>query len=218
MKRIGPVAQAWYKWKALRLPWRKRFFVGYDLQGNTFWEFRLTTRGGGDTSGRDSTAAGAASSERWRRIVHYPRSTHYSDVKVSPLWHQWLRHTRPDAPSLAEQRGDVARQERVKRLAAEADARWDAKPRVMESPEDVAARAALLDPQGSAPAAAAAVAAAEGEVPSDEQRQQQQQQQQQTARSGGHAPEHDPWAKGRAQGPGEKWQPAAWAPTAARKR
>ena len=28
MKRIGPVAQAWYKWKALRLPWRKRFFVG----------------------------------------------------------------------------------------------------------------------------------------------------------------------------------------------
>lgn len=27
-KRIGPIAQAWYKWKALRLPWRKRFLVG----------------------------------------------------------------------------------------------------------------------------------------------------------------------------------------------
>jgi hypothetical protein len=25
---IGPVARAWYKWKALRLPWRKRFLVG----------------------------------------------------------------------------------------------------------------------------------------------------------------------------------------------
>lgn len=25
---IGPVARAWYRWKALRLPWRKRFLVG----------------------------------------------------------------------------------------------------------------------------------------------------------------------------------------------
>ncbi|PNY24109.1 Uncharacterized protein TCAP_05950, partial [Tolypocladium capitatum] len=103
-KRIGPIAQAWYRWKALRLPWRKRFFIGHDLHGNTYWEFRLT-RGADD---------GAAShGERWRRIVTYPRSTHLSDVSVSPLWHQWLRHTRPDAPSLAEQRGDVVRQERV---------------------------------------------------------------------------------------------------------
>lgn len=27
-KRTGPFAQAWYKWKALRLPWRKRFLIG----------------------------------------------------------------------------------------------------------------------------------------------------------------------------------------------
>ncbi|PWI74659.1 hypothetical protein PCL_07973 [Purpureocillium lilacinum] len=234
MKRIGPVAQAWYKWKALRLPWRKRFFVGYDLQGNTFWEFRLTTRGGSDTSLDPS-----ASSERWRRIVHYPRSTHYSDVKVSPLWHQWLRHTRPDAPSLAEQRADVSRQERTKVLAAQADARWEAKPRVMEAPEDAAARIAPT------PAAAAADAVPEGGAGEQQQQQQPQtaESEQQTVQSeqqspaeqtqtgpdaaakrkaaasaAAATPENDPWAKARAQGPSEKWQPAAWTPTAAKKR
>ncbi|KAM3444793.1 hypothetical protein NHJ13734_001143, partial [Beauveria thailandica] len=41
---IGPIGQAWLRWKSLRLPWRKRFLVGFDLQGNTYWEFRLTTR------------------------------------------------------------------------------------------------------------------------------------------------------------------------------
>ncbi|GJN68839.1 hypothetical protein VFPFJ_05515 [Purpureocillium lilacinum] len=223
MKRIGPVAQAWYKWKALRLPWRKRFFVGYDLQGNTFWEFRLTTRGGSDTSLDPS-----ASSERWRRIVHYPRSTHYSDVKVSPLWHQWLRHTRPDAPSLAEQRADVSRQERTKVLAAQADARWEAKPRVMEAPEDAAARIA---PAGPVAAVGQEQQQKQQDAESEQQAARSEQQQpaeQETgsaavkgkgaAASPAAAPENDPWAKARAQGPSEKWQPAAWTPTAAKKR
>lgn len=39
---------------------------------------------------------------------------------------------RRDPPSLEEQTGDVVRQQRMKYLAAEADARWEAKPRVME--------------------------------------------------------------------------------------
>lgn len=30
-KSIGPFAQAWYKWKALRLPWRRRFLIGMFL-------------------------------------------------------------------------------------------------------------------------------------------------------------------------------------------
>lgn len=32
-RRIGPLAQAWHAWKALRLPWRKRFFVGEPRPG-----------------------------------------------------------------------------------------------------------------------------------------------------------------------------------------
>ncbi|PHH63938.1 hypothetical protein CDD81_5157 [Ophiocordyceps australis] len=121
-KRAGLLAQAWFRWKALRLPWRKRFFVGQDINGNSFWEFRLTTRG--DASGPNM--------ERWRRIVDYPRSTPYSDIKVSPLWHQWLRHCRDEPPSLAEQRQDLLRQQQIKLLAAEADARWNAKPRLVD--------------------------------------------------------------------------------------
>ncbi|RMJ12057.1 hypothetical protein CDV36_008314 [Fusarium kuroshium] len=187
---IGPIARAWYRWKALRLPWRKRFLMGYDLQGNTYWEFRLTR--------------GLEGSERWRRIVNYPRSTHYSSVKVSPQWHQWLRHTRQDPPTLEEQQGDVVRQVRMKKLAAEADARWEAKPRVMEAPG--AAPAPLLSSAqaGSPPQqdvgrerqAPAATKEVEDEVEKSD----------------------DPWAKAKAKGPGESWQPTAWNPTATRKR
>ncbi|KAM5351487.1 hypothetical protein ACJ41O_004210 [Fusarium nematophilum] len=188
-KQVGPVAQAWYKWKALRLPWRKRFLMGYDLQGNTYWEFRLTR--------------GAESNERWRRIVKYPRSAHYSSVKVSPQWHQWLRHTRQEPPSVEEQHGDVARQVRMRQLAAEADARWEAKPRVMEAPE--ATPAPLLSPASASPS---------------EQGIGQVEQAATSSRDVEQAVEKndDPWAKAKASGPGETWQPTAWDPTVAKKR
>lgn len=93
--------------------------LGLDLQGNTFWEFRDLRHG-------PSSAAA-----RWRRIVH-PGATsaipsgrgHYADLRLSPAWHQWLRHARADPPTLPEQRADVARIERVGRLAREAEQRW----------------------------------------------------------------------------------------------
>jgi NADH dehydrogenase [ubiquinone] 1 alpha subcomplex assembly factor 2 len=89
-----------------------------------------------------------------RRIVQYPASTHYSDIKISPQWHQWLRHTRSNPPSLTEQSQDIIRQQNLKVLAAEADARWAAKPSFLDSPGQ--ARAQLLsimevkDPEGNA--------------------------------------------------------------------
>ncbi|KZZ97599.1 NADH:ubiquinone oxidoreductase, 17.2kDa subunit [Moelleriella libera RCEF 2490] len=218
MPKVGPLAQIWYRWKALRLPWRKRFFVernravekpfyvpgvallvpqtltysfprpfsvsddaGYDLQGNTFWEFRLSS----DT--------------RWRRIVKYPRSTPYSQVAVTPLWHQWLRHTRAEPPSLEEQTGDVVRQERMKFLAKEADERWEAKPRVMESSSPTARPAALLGEEGSL-------------LPPKKKKSREKQQQSRDGGDGG----HDPWARAREaqQGQGETWQPTSWTPPA----
>lgn len=129
--------KAWLKWKSMRLPWRKRFLVGQsrpsvfpcsspqltltglDLQGNTYWEFRDTLSPG-----------------RMRRIVDYPPSVQYSDVSshITPAWHQWLRHTRKGAPTLAEQELDVLRQKRVKVLAAQADKRWEAKGRLVGGP------------------------------------------------------------------------------------
>ncbi|KAL5094425.1 hypothetical protein Trisim1_007011 [Trichoderma cf. simile WF8] len=179
-KSIGPFAQAWYKWKALRLPWRRRFLIGFDLKGNTFWEFR-NTRGTKE------------SGERWRRIVSYPRSTHYSEVKVSPQWHQWLRHTRREPPTLEEQHEEVARQERMKYLAAEADARWEAKPRVMEAPREELPLAKERAPADEASAASPQTKKTEK------------------------TDENDPWARAKAQGPGEKWQPTAWNPAAAKR-
>lgn len=48
---------------------------------------------------------------------------------------QWLRHTRFDPPTLDEQRQDVARQERMKVLALQADQRWAAKPSALDAPD-----------------------------------------------------------------------------------
>jgi NADH dehydrogenase [ubiquinone] 1 alpha subcomplex assembly factor 2 len=110
---------------------------------------------------------------------------------------------RRDPPSLEEQTGDVVRQERMKYLAAEADARWEAKPRVME---DVAGRHAL--PAGEETAAEETRAEMEHDAQEVHQK--------------GQDKSDDPWAKAKAkakaQGPGEKWQPAAWSPSAAKKR
>ena len=49
-------------------------------------------------------------------------------------WHQWLRHTRDDAPSIQEQQYDVSRQAMMKQLAAEADERWKSAPSYLDAP------------------------------------------------------------------------------------
>lgn len=65
-KAPGALKQIWYKWKTLRLPWRRQFLAGSDLSGNTFWEFK-----------------DALNAQRFRRIVKYSKAGHYSDVKIS---------------------------------------------------------------------------------------------------------------------------------------
>lgn len=112
----------------------------------------------------------------------------YSEVQVSPLWHQWLRQTRDQPPSLAEQREDVRRQERVKLLAAQADARWESKPRVAGGPVDAlpdgAQRPGTAPPQPPGRA-------------------------QETAKAPG---KDAPGPNAKSRGPGEDWQPAPWNP------
>ncbi|KAL7821483.1 hypothetical protein V8C44DRAFT_10481 [Trichoderma aethiopicum] len=218
-KQIGPFAQAWYKWKALRLPWRRRFLIGFDLQGNTFWEFRHH-RGAQDAG------------ERWRRIVDYPRSTHLSQVKVSPQWHQWLRHARRDPPSLEEQQAEVARQERIKLLAAQADARWEAKPRVMEDPRARAAPELELRPRererrtrrlplaGEEDGGVMKAAETEDISRTSAEPTRLDRTEDETPRAKPKVKQDvkDPWTRAAPHGPGEQWQPAAWDPSAAKKR
>lgn len=196
--RISPILEAWYKWKSLRLPWRKRFLIGRDLQGYTYWEFREQR---GDGPGR------------FRRIVHYPRSTYLSDVKVSPLWHQWLRHTREHPPSLEEQSSEVVRQERMKLLAAQADARWEAKPRVMDAPGQATGQPLpALNTAQRQPIAPELESVNATTTESTESIPTQSTPNTSAAKK---KYGHDPWEQ--AKGPGEAWQPQAWVPPAGKK-
>ncbi|KAJ9155129.1 hypothetical protein NKR23_g2248 [Pleurostoma richardsiae] len=223
-KQISPILRAWYNWKALRLPWRKRFLVGLDLHGNTYWEFRDQRLG--------PAAADDPAAVRWRRIVKYARATPYADVKVSPQWHQWLRHTRPDPPSLDEQAADVARQEQLKVLAAAADARWAAKESLVQAPGRGQPVEGLPDAPGQPMGHAVPAFDTErerGPTPRDWPREgeteknaiesadvveaeprsrasvSQSQGQQQEAQ--------DPWKRHQPSGPSERWQPKGWDPS-----
>ncbi|PSR94381.1 hypothetical protein BD289DRAFT_363430 [Coniella lustricola] len=203
-RQISPLLRSWYKWKALRLPWRRRFLVGLDLQGNTFWEFREAR---GDPRPGEPV--------RWRRIVQYPRDTHYGEVKVSPQWHQWLRNTRERPPTIQEQHAEVHRQTRMKYLAAEADARWEAKPRLMDAPGEVNGQPVptLESRIGGDAAAAAAAATARNSGPeagstrSDPVASPPKKRQE----------KEDPWKKHRSAGPSEAWQPQGWNPNTSKR-
>ncbi|KAH6720360.1 hypothetical protein BKA61DRAFT_470902 [Leptodontidium sp. MPI-SDFR-AT-0119] len=215
--------KAWFRWKALKLPWRKRFLVGLDLQGNTFWEFH---------------DALSVDKQRMRRIVQYPPSTHYSEIKISPQWHQWLRHTRREPPSLTEQSQDLVRQRNLKILAAQADARWAAKPSLLDAPERSRSLPVLeaQDPGGAGQVEGstgilaeglgeetAKSAVGEGEVEEvqgtdgirhrfDERLGQEEKRPKEEEKKS-----EDPWKNARG-GPSEEWQPQAWTGSVAARR
>lgn len=63
------------RWNLTRLTTTQQ---GFDLEGNSFWEFKETL-----------------GAQRFRRIVKYSRRTHYGDVKLTrtlPAVHQFLAH------------------------------------------------------------------------------------------------------------------------------
>lgn len=160
---------------------------GYDLEGNTYWTFR--------PPGYPS----------WRRIVDYPRSTNLSEVKVPPQWHSWLRYTRPEPPTLEEQKSEAVRQERIKLLAAQADARWEAKERIagdMPGREEAPSLGPAVPSveggnTGTEDISVETGARGEGRTVVEEKKKEKKE---------------DPWAK--ARGGGEGWQPEAWTPNA----
>ncbi|KAK2768617.1 hypothetical protein FQN54_000473 [Arachnomyces sp. PD_36] len=184
----------WFKWKSLKLPWRKTFLRGSDLAGNTFWEFK------------DAITAG-----RMRRIVKYNPKTHYADVKVSPQWHQWLRHVRPDAPTIEEQQNELVRQAQMKELARLADERWAEKPSYLDKPKEQQTGPAMRtsDPtyelghkeEGTGVKNAVGTPEEVEEVGKKKSKK---------------SKKPNPWAK-EAGGPSEGWQPESWTPGAAKR-
>jgi NADH dehydrogenase [ubiquinone] 1 alpha subcomplex assembly factor 2 len=167
---------------------------GQDLSGNTFWEFK-----------------DQINHNRWRRIVKADRRTALSDVQISPQWHQWLRQTRIDPPTLQEQAFDLQRQAALKQNARLADARWAAKAKYIEKPKPATQTPHLSgsnvqqqqQPSGTAPA---------------RQQQQPRPQPLKSAVDNTAAPK-DPWAKAdeTAINPGSNWQPEAWTPPATKR-
>ena len=95
------------------LPFKTTKFVGYDLQGNMYFEGPAV---------RDGLAA-------TRRSIDYHDSrdpyAHYTPDAIPAQWQAWMRHTREDAPSLTELQQDAVRQAQVKAKAAELDAAWE---------------------------------------------------------------------------------------------
>ncbi|KAK3990248.1 NADH-ubiquinone oxidoreductase assembly factor N7BML [Cladorrhinum sp. PSN332] len=235
---LSPFLRTYYKWKSIRFPWRRQFLVGFDLKNNTYWEFH--DRGVPSPSSNPSSPSNP--NFRWRRIVYPPPRSklHPSEIQISPAWHQWLRHTRSTPPTLSEQAADVARQERIKVLAAQADARWAAKPGYVDAPAPATAPAPA--PAFAAPAGESVrkppmvgggmVVEAREQEREREQEQEQEQKQEEVKKDEGQVlkdqrqkawremkdqegkipAKNDPWKQANRGGPSEEWQPKAWTP------
>lgn len=116
---MDPIASKYSVWKRIihrfqarrDIPFRKRFFVGYDLHGNTYWEFTID-----------------GNMQRLRRKMEpfqeYIFKADYFST-VPPPWLQWLRRTRNTPPTLQELIDEQLRQRNIKVLANEADAKWE---------------------------------------------------------------------------------------------
>lgn len=91
----------------------------------------------------------------------------------------------------------------MKHLASAADARWEAKPKLTDAPGAATGQraAAIGSAEHSQAASTESVAnpATNAQTPPQD------------------AKKADPWARARQEGPGEKWQPAAWTPSPSKK-
>lgn len=113
LRTLSPLQRLYYRFRTYRFPWRKRFFIGQDLSGNTYWELRDRLH-----------------PSRPRRIVEFaaqkglsPRDLMALGVS-SPQWHQWLRNLRSEPPSIEELVSDERRREGVRDRARKVEERW----------------------------------------------------------------------------------------------
>jgi NADH dehydrogenase [ubiquinone] 1 alpha subcomplex assembly factor 2 len=149
---------------------------------------------------------------------------------VPPSWHQWLRHTRAAPPTVDEQKSDRLRQERIKVLAAQADARWASRPSVLDGPElgqtvpplRSARRDGATRPAGTL-AEDVRETMSSGDRPDEEPGSSEkeswgvsQEGDKEAVRAGRAPAVKDSWKP--ARGPSEDWQPKGWNPGAASKR
>jgi len=139
---------------------------------------------------------------------------------------QWLRHTRYDAPTIADQQAEVQRRAQIKMLAAQADARWAAKASVLDGPDKQQPVQVLesRDPNAGVSQMNAAADASEKAAPLTVDKTMEEASQPDDAptlktkipmRS---EPKDTPWKHSAKGNPGDEWQPASWSPGPAKRR
>ncbi|KAK9323733.1 hypothetical protein V1517DRAFT_90029 [Lipomyces orientalis] len=138
----GFLRSLYLRWKALpKVPFRKRFLIGTDLEGNTFWEWHNLNNPG-----------------RPRRMVELRTAKRdYVDYKLPPQWSQWLRHVRIEPPSIEELMKEEARLASIQAKVQAAEQRWQSVPlkQTAVSPGSVSPQGmpghGMLNPDASRP-------------------------------------------------------------------
>lgn len=242
--------QIWLKWKTLRLPWRRQFLAGADLSGNTFWEFKDAMNAQRFRRivkyGRNTHYGDVKISRKWtpwkeRGLDAWVAGRNRVRQKNGVLtrstiaqWHQWLRHTRHEAPSIQEQQFDIARRERMKELAAEADERWRSQESFLDAPRTQQPEPAIgtKDPGGYVPMTepedkqgVSSAVEEEGKVgramvgEKVDKGRFRGKASERPGKGKGKKEGEAPWASQLPKGaPGESWQPGTWTPGAAPRR
>ncbi|KAI4140803.1 MAG: hypothetical protein L6R39_005651 [Caloplaca ligustica] len=168
-----------------------------DLAGNSYYYFR------------------SALGTRPRRILQQNPSVPYSDINIPVQWHQWLRYTRPSAPSVQELQIDVQRKEQLKQLAAAADERWASKPSVLDAPRRRNQEIGVGDGEGQMGVVGRRGESAEGGDEAGGERLGKGVKGEDVRDSWGEGRKgrgENPWIKKRPSGPGEEYQPSSWQP------
>lgn len=173
----------------------KPLFLGLDLHGNQFYELYSPT-----------------SPTRPRRIVQYANSIHPGDVALTPAWLQWLRHTRPEAPSIPDQQYEVQRQSQLKQLAAAADARWASKPSFLDAPSEMGQPRPLMEPRDQGGYNDSVKEAGDPGVVSPVTSPLEQAEERVAGQQPPRKEKDNPWDAAKGSNPGQDWQPQGWVP------
>jgi NADH dehydrogenase [ubiquinone] 1 alpha subcomplex assembly factor 2 len=139
---------------------------------------------------------------------------------------QWLRHTRHEAPTIADQQAELHRQAQIKMLAAQADARWAAKPSALDAPDKQQPVQVL---QSRDPHAGVGQMNVEHEIKGNaappptkdgvrEATQTEDAPTLKTRKPMRTEPGDSPWKQAAKGNPGDEWQPASWSPGPAKRR
>lgn len=149
-----------------------------------------------------------------------------ADSSAAP-WMQWLRHTRFEPPTIADQEAEVYRQQRMKTLAAQADARWASKPSMLDAP-DKQQPVQMLESRD--PNTGFRQMNASQEIRDEAQSLQEVREEDiegnqadaaptlKTRKPMQTEPKDSPWKQAVKGNPGDEWQPASWAPGPAKRR